>query len=93
MGWSFRRSVNMGPFRVNFSKSGVGYSVGGGGFRTGVRAGGRRYSSMSIPGTGIRYTTGGSRGSSGSGSSGCLIFVIAGLVTTLAAAGSALLFT
>jgi len=80
----------MGPFRVNFSKSGVGYSVGGGGFRTGVRAGGRRYSSMSIPGTGIRYTTGGSRGSSGSG---CLIFVIAGLVTTLAAAGSALLFT
>ena len=33
----FRSSVNFGPLRVNFSRSGVGYSVGAGGFRTGVR--------------------------------------------------------
>ena len=31
-------------------------SVGGRGFRTGVRASGRRYSSVSLPGTGLRYT-------------------------------------
>jgi hypothetical protein len=29
MGFFYRKSVNLGPFRVNLSKSGVGYSVGG----------------------------------------------------------------
>ena len=33
MGFRFRKSVNFGPFRVNLSKSGVGYSFGGKGFR------------------------------------------------------------
>jgi Protein of unknown function (DUF4236) len=28
MGFFYRKSVNFGPFRVNLSKSGVGYSVG-----------------------------------------------------------------
>jgi len=28
MGWSFRRSIKMGPLRVNFSRSGVGLSAG-----------------------------------------------------------------
>lgn len=28
MGWSYRKSFGSGPFRVNFSKSGVSYSVG-----------------------------------------------------------------
>ena len=32
MGFFYRKSVNFGPFRVNLSKSGVGYSVGGKGF-------------------------------------------------------------
>ena len=32
MGFSYRKSVNLGPFRVNLSKSGFGYSVGGRGF-------------------------------------------------------------
>lgn len=59
MGWSYRKSVNLGPFRVNLGRSGVGYSIGGMGFRTGVRAGGRRYSSFSVPGTGLRYQTSG----------------------------------
>ena len=42
MGWSYRKSVNLGPFRVNISKSGIGYSLGGAGFRTGVSSGGHR---------------------------------------------------
>ena len=34
MGLRFRKSVNLGGgFRINFSKSGVGYSFGGKGFR------------------------------------------------------------
>ena len=28
MGWSYRRSVKFGPFRLNFSKSGIGVSAG-----------------------------------------------------------------
>jgi len=32
MGFFYRKSLNFGPFRVNLSKSGVGYSVGGKGF-------------------------------------------------------------
>jgi hypothetical protein len=82
MGWSFRKSVNLGPFRVNMSRSGLGYSVGAGGFRTGVRANGRRYSSVSIPGTGIRYTNGGSKRRT---SSGCLVMIAAGIGLSIAA--------
>ncbi len=55
MGWSYRKSVGLGPFRINLSKSGIGYSVGGRGFRTGVNSRGRSYKSLSIPGTGMRY--------------------------------------
>ena len=57
MSWSFRRSINLGPFRLTFSNSGISYSFGMAGFRTGVNAKGRRYSSVSIPGTGVRYST------------------------------------
>jgi hypothetical protein len=53
MGWNFRRSINFGPLRVNLSKSGVGYSVGGRGFRVGKDSNGRKYRSLSIPNTGI----------------------------------------
>jgi len=35
MGFIYRKSVNIGPFRVNLSKSGVGYSVGDRSFRLG----------------------------------------------------------
>ena len=83
MGWSFRKAFNIGPFRVNVSKSGVGYSVGGGGFRTGVRSNGASYQSASIPGTGLRYTSsGGTKGKSSGCSSclGCLIWIIAGFL-------------
>lgn len=71
MGWSYRKSVNLGPFRINVSKSGIGYSVGGAGFRTGVSSRGRKYKSVSIPGTGLRYYS--SRKSS---SSGCVVSLL-----------------
>ena len=35
--------MNLGPFRVNLSKTGVGYSVGGRGFRVGTTSRGRKY--------------------------------------------------
>jgi len=53
MGWGFRRSVKLGPLKLNFSKSGVGYSVGARGFRVGKDAKGRSYTAASIPGTGL----------------------------------------
>jgi hypothetical protein len=28
MGWYFRRAIGFGPFRLNLSKSGLGWSVG-----------------------------------------------------------------
>ena len=53
MGWGFRKSLNVGPLRINASKSGLGYSFGGRGLRVGRDAKGRSYTAASIPGTGI----------------------------------------
>ena len=55
MGLRFRKSVKLGPLRINFSKSGVGYSVGGKGYRVTKRADGKTQTTASIPGTGIAY--------------------------------------
>lgn len=55
MGLRFRKSKKLGPFRINFSKSGIGYSVGGKGFRYTKTADGKRRKTYSIPGTGISY--------------------------------------
>lgn len=55
MGFRFRKSKNFGPFRLNFSKSGIGYSVGVKGFRVTKKAGGGTRTTASIPGTGISY--------------------------------------
>jgi uncharacterized protein DUF4236 len=72
MGFFYRKSIGIGPFRVNISKSGVGYSVGGRGFRTGVNAKGKRYTTFGIPGTGIGYraNAGNKRGM------GCLVLLV-----------------
>ena len=67
MGFYYRKSVNFGPFRVNLSKGGIGASVGGRGFRTGVTPKGRRHATFSLPGTGIGYRK----------SSGCLVILAA----------------
>ncbi|HEX7376241.1 MAG TPA: DUF4236 domain-containing protein [Pirellulales bacterium] len=77
MGWSYRKSANFGPFRINISKSGIGYSIGGKGFRTGVNARGRRYTSLSVPGTGLRYNTSGNKGATG-----CVLALVALVAAT-----------
>ncbi len=55
MGWYYRRSARIGPLRLNFSKRGVGYSVGAGGYRVGRSSSGRTYRSFNVAGTGLRY--------------------------------------
>ena len=55
MGFRFRKSISFGPFRLNFSKSGVGCSFGGKGFRVTKTATGRTRTTASIPGTGVSY--------------------------------------
>ena len=57
MGFIYRKSLNLGPFRVNLSKSGIGFSVGGSGFRSGVSSRGRKYTSVGLPGSGLSYRT------------------------------------
>ena len=76
MGWSFRKSVGLGPFRVNVSKSGVGYSLGGRGFRVGTNAKGRQYTTFSLPGTGLSYRKNLPK-------TGCAILLAAGAVVLL----------
>ncbi|GII78228.1 hypothetical protein Sru01_32100 [Sphaerisporangium rufum] len=63
MGWSYRKSVKMGPFRLNLSRSGVGHSYGGRGFRVTKTADGRRTLTVNLPG-GFHWkkTLGSSRG-------------------------------
>lgn len=56
MGLRFRKSVKLPlGFRINFSKSGVGYSWGVKGYRKTYTADGRERTTYSIPGTGISY--------------------------------------
>ena len=55
MGLFFRRVISFPPLRLNLSKSGAGVSIGFPGLRIGRAADGRRYISVGIPGTGIRY--------------------------------------
>lgn len=56
MVFRFRKSIKLpGGFRVNLSKSGVGYSRGTKGFRATKTAGGNVRKTYSIPGTGLSY--------------------------------------
>ncbi|CDG02124.1 DUF4236 domain-containing protein [Clostridium chauvoei] len=55
MGFRFKKSKNFGPFRVNVSKSGIGWSVGTKGARFTKRADGKKQTTLSIPGTGLSY--------------------------------------
>ncbi len=56
MGFRFRKSINLGlGFKVNLSKSGIGYSWGVPGYRITKTAKGRTRKTYSIPGTGIGY--------------------------------------
>lgn len=55
MGLRYRKSYNFKGFRINFSKSGIGYSYGIPGLRYTVTANGKQRLTSSIPGTGISY--------------------------------------
>lgn len=57
MGFRFRKSINLGGgFRVNLSKSGIGYSFGTKGARITKTTRGTRRTTIGIPGTGISYS-------------------------------------
>ena len=51
MGLRYRKSVKLGGLRINFSKSGVGYSYGVKGLRYTKTAKGKDRITASIPGT------------------------------------------
>lgn len=55
MGFRFRKSIKCGPFRLNLSKKGGGWSAGVPGFRFTQKAGGGHRTTASIPGTGLSY--------------------------------------
>ena len=57
MATRFRKSINLGPLRINMSKSGIGYSIGTKGYRVTKRADGRVQRTVSIPGTGISHVS------------------------------------
>lgn len=55
MGFRYRKSKNVGPFRINFGKNGIGWSVGGKGFRYTKKANGGTRTTTSIPGSGMSW--------------------------------------
>lgn len=55
MGLRYRKSVKLGPFRVNLSKSGVGWSVGNKYARYTRKANGGARVTTTLPGTGISH--------------------------------------
>ena len=58
MGFRFKKSFNIGKhFKINLSKSGIGYSFGVKGFRIGKTAKGKTRKTISLPGTGLSYQT------------------------------------
>ena len=57
MGLRFRKSINLGGARINISKKGVGASIGGKGARITKTADGKTRSTLSVPGTGLSYST------------------------------------
>lgn len=57
MGIRFRKSINVGPARVNFSKSGIGTSIGTKGFRKTRTANGTKRTTASMPGTGVSWVS------------------------------------
>jgi hypothetical protein len=74
MGIRFHKSINMGPLRINLSKSGIGYSVGTKGFRVTKKANGGTRTTIGIPGSGISYINDTTANSTKK--SGCLSFIL-----------------
>lgn len=58
MGFRYRKSIRLGrSFRINISKSGIGYSLGVKGYRVTKTSRGTTRRTASIPGTGISYVS------------------------------------
>ena len=57
MAFRFRKAFNFGGVRINLSKSGIGYSIGCGGFRVSKTARNTIRTTATISGTGISNTT------------------------------------
>ena len=56
MGFRYRKSINLGGgFRINLSKTGIGYSWGFPGYRRTRTANGKTRRTYSLPGTGLSY--------------------------------------
>lgn len=79
MGTRFRKSLNLGPLRINFSQSGVGFSVGNKFGRITQKADGNIRTTKTLPGTGISHVkeygakqTGAAQGGSPNDSGGSL---------------------
>src|SRR5438270_12836189 len=62
MGYFFRRSARLGPFRLNFSKSGIGASVGVKGARVTMTPRGTTYVTVGSHGFYYRETLSGRTG-------------------------------
>lgn len=57
MGWNVRRSKKIAPgIRLNFSKKGLGVSIGPKHSKISISPGKRITTNVGIPGTGVRYT-------------------------------------
>lgn len=57
MGYRYRKSFKIGPFRITFSKSGISYSFGWKGMRVTKRADGKTQTTVSVPGTGVSHVS------------------------------------
>lgn len=55
MGVRFRKSINIGFLRINFSKSSIGFLIGNGLFQFTKTVKGNTKKTFTIPGTGISY--------------------------------------
>lgn len=55
MAFGFRKSLKLGPLRVNFSKSAVGVSTKIGPISQSINSKGMGRTSASLPGTGVFY--------------------------------------
>ncbi|MDX5397841.1 MAG: DUF4236 domain-containing protein [Hymenobacteraceae bacterium] len=55
MSFFFRKTIKLGPIHINFSKSGLGISIGVPGARIGKSSNGKTYVSGGLPGSGVGY--------------------------------------
>lgn len=55
MGLGFRKSIKIGPFRINMSKSAVGLSMKVGPFSQSLNSRGRGRTTVTVPGSGVFY--------------------------------------